>query len=342
VTEPSYLQPVLAGMDLHAGLPLLAGGQRAIRGFVEWRRIGSGVERRTLTLEDAEKTDPGRFARLTRSAVMPMGLDPGAPHLMGIVNVTPDSFSDGGKFASAHAAISHGERLVRDGAVLLDVGGESTRPGATPVPPKEEQRRIVPVIQALSEAGHAVSVDTRHAETMDAALKAGAVMVNDVSALSHDPDAMAVAAAHECPIVLMHAQGNPQTMQTAPRYDHALLDIYDALEQRIADCEQAGITRDRLIVDPGIGFGKLLEHNLQLLAGLSLFHGLGCPILLGFSRKSVVGKIHKDAPVDRRLAGSLAGLSAGLDAGVQLFRVHDVFESAQFLHVAGAIAGALR
>ena len=337
-----YLQPLLAGMEPHAGLALLAGGSRAITGFVEWRREGARLERRTLSYDAAHALHAERVERFSQPPVMPFGLDPATPHLMGIVNVTPDSFSDGGRFASAHAAIAHGRQLLREGAVVLDVGGESTRPGATPVPPDEEQGRILPVIEALAAHGGTVSVDTRHAATMAAALKAGAAMINDVSALSHDPDALAVAADADCPIVLMHAQGNPQTMQIRPSYDHALLDIYDALEARIKVCEAAGIDRLRLITDPGIGFGKTLEHNLQLLAGLSLFHGLGCPILLGFSRKSVVGKLHAEAPVDRRLAGSLAGMTAGLDAGVQFFRVHDVFESAQFVHVAGAIHSALR
>ncbi len=342
MSPKTYLQPLLAGMEPHAGLALLAGGPRAITGFVEWRRAGARLERRTLSYDAARALYADRVERFSQTPVMPFGFDPATPHLMGIVNVTPDSFSDGGRFASPHAAIAHGDQLVREGAVLLDVGGESTRPGATPVPPDEEQRRILPVIEALVSKGHTVSVDTRHAATMEAALTAGAAMINDVSALSHDPDALAVAANADCPIVLMHAQGNPQTMQTAPAYDHALLDIYEALEARINVCEAAGIDRARLITDPGIGFGKTLEHNLQLLAGLSLFHGLGCPILLGFSRKSVVGKLHAEAPVERRLAGSLAGMAAGLDAGVQFFRVHDVFESAQFLHVAGAIHSALR
>lgn len=343
MNDQIYLEPVLAGADPRTGLPLLAGGARAITGVTEWRRAVDGaVTRRWLDCGDAKALHAECFAALSRPATLPFGLSPDAPHLMGIVNVTPDSFSDGGRFASTDAAIAQGRRLINEGAAILDIGGESTRPGATPVPPDEEQRRIVPVIEALAAEGTCVSVDTRHAATMEAALTAGAGLINDVSALSHDPDALAVAAQADCPIVLMHAQGDPQTMQDAPRYDHALLDIYDALNARIAVCERHGIDPNRLVIDPGLGFGKTVQHNLELLAGLSLFHGLGCPILLGFSRKSTIGKLHQGAPADRRLGGSLAGLGAGLAAGVQIFRVHDVYESAQYLKVAGAIDAALR
>ena len=253
------------------------------------------------------------------------------PQLMAILNVTPDSFSDGG--AHLGDPVGDGVALAAAGAAIVDVGGESTRPGAATVFEGDEIARVRPAIEGLARAGVAVSIDTRNAGTMEAALAAGAALVNDVSALGWDPRAAEVVAAAGCPVVLMHHLGTPQTMQRDPRYADVLLDVYDWLEARIAWAEAAGIARDRIVVDPGIGFGKTVAHNLALLNGLSLFHGLGLPVLLGASRKRFIGALDGEAPADRRLAGSLATLLQGAAQGVQLFRVHDVAESRQALRL---------
>jgi dihydropteroate synthase len=256
---------------------------------------------------------------------------------MGIVNVTPNSFSDGGRYLDSGAAIAHALQLESEGADILDIGGESTRPGAQQVDTEEECRRVLPVIAAIaSRARIPVSIDTRKAGVMLRAADAGARIINDVSALTHDPGSLAAAAKTGLPVILMHAQGDPRTMQDDPRYDDVVLDVYDWLEARIAVCEQAGIPRERLIVDPGIGFGKTLAHNLSLLAGLSTFHGLGCPVLLGASRKTFIGKL-LGVPPGERLPGSLAAALIGADQGVQIVRVHDVAATRQALAVwAGA------
>jgi dihydropteroate synthase len=264
----------------------------------------------------------------------PSFLDPpDGPILMGILNVTPDSFSDGGRFLDVDAAVAHAQRMIADGAGIVDVGGESTRPGAEPVSVAEELERVVPVIAALRECGVPVSVDTRHAAVMRAALEAGASMVNDISALTADPDSLAVAAGSGAPVVLMHAQGDPRTMQDAPRYLDVVAEVYAYLEHRIQVCVRAGIAFERLIVDPGIGFGKTLEHNLTLLRNLETFHRLGCPILVGVSRKSFLGRLSGGAPADGRLPGSLAAALAAIRQGVHILRVHDVAETRQALAV---------
>jgi dihydropteroate synthase len=256
------------------------------------------------------------------------------PQLMGIVNVTPDSFSDGGAFSSAQAAVEHALRLEAEGADILDIGGESTRPGAHPVPLKEELSRVIPVIEGLTGRTKArISIDTRKAEVMRRALAAGAQIINDVAALTYEPECLQVAAASNAPVVLMHAQGDPRTMQAAPRYDDCLLDVCDWLAARIAACEAAGIARERLIIDPGIGFGKTLTHNLELLAGLTLLHGLGVPVLLGASRKSFIGALSGIGDARQRVPGSIAAALQGAAHGVQILRVHDVAETRQALSV---------
>ncbi|MGE0665216.1 MAG: dihydropteroate synthase [Sphingomonadales bacterium] len=259
------------------------------------------------------------------------------PVLMGILNVTPDSFSDGGRFLDLDAAVSHARRMIADGAGIIDVGGESTRPGADPVDPAEELERVVPVIEALQGCGVPVSVDTRRSAVMRAALDAGAGMINDVSALTADPDSLAVAAASGAAVVLMHAQGDPRTMQDAPRYVDVVAEVYTYLERRIEACARAGILIERLIADPGIGFGKTLEHNLALLRNLDRFHGLGCRLLVGASRKSFLGRLSGGAPADARLPGSLAAALAALRQGVHILRVHDVAETRQAIEVWRAI-----
>jgi dihydropteroate synthase len=256
------------------------------------------------------------------------------PQVAAILNVTPDSFSDGGRHEDAAAAAQAGHAMAAAGAAIVDVGGESTRPGARPVWEGDEVKRVLPVVEQLARAGTAVSVDTRKASVMEAALGAGAAMVNDVSALTFDERAAGVVAAAGCPVVLMHHQGSPETMQKEPRYDRpVLLEVYDWLEARIETAVAAGIERGRIIVDPGIGFGKTVAHNLQLLNGLALFHGLGCPVMLGASRKRMIGALAGEAPADQRLPGSLALALKGAEQGVQLLRVHDVAETVQALKV---------
>jgi len=267
------------------------------------------------------------------------GLAADACHVMGIVNVTPDSFSDGGQAFDPGDARSRGLAMVEAGATALDIGGESTRPGSDPVPADEEMARVVPAIEALAGAGVPLSIDSRKASVMTAALDAGAAMVNDVSALTHDPGSMALVAERGVPVVLMHALSDAKTMQDDPAYDHASLDIFDYLESRIEACLAAGIARGRIVVDPGIGFGKTLAHNLILLRDLSLFRALGCPILLGASRKSFIGRLSGEGAAGRRMPGSVAVALAGAGAGAHILRVHDVPESVQAVAVWTAIQG---
>ncbi len=261
------------------------------------------------------------------------GVPVDSPRLMGIVNVTPDSFSDGGDFADADAAVAQARRLAEEGADFVDVGGESTRPGSDPVSPGEERARVLPVIEALADQPAPISIDTRKAAIMTEAAAAGAKVINDVSALTHDPDALGAAAAAGLPVVLMHALGDPKTMQDDPRYDDVLLEVYDFLAARIAVAEAAGIPRGRIAVDPGIGFGKTLEHNLALLKGLSLFHGLGVPVLVGASRKRFIGTLDGQPEAKQRLPGSIAAALIAASQGVQIIRVHDVRETRQALRV---------
>ncbi|MBM3518344.1 MAG: dihydropteroate synthase, partial [Alphaproteobacteria bacterium] len=276
--------------------------------------------------------------RAPRVAAAGVALD--RPRLMGIVNLTPDSFFDGGRYAEPRAAIAHARALIAAGADFIDLGGESTRPGALPVAEADERARLAPVIEALRDAGTVLSVDTRKAAIMAAALAAGAHVINDTSALTHDPASLALAARAGVGVVLMHSLGDPRTMQDDPRYDDVLLDVFDYLEARIAVCTAAGLPRERLIVDPGIGFGKTFAHNLALLRGLALFHGLGCPILLGASRKSFLGRLDRGAPAAERTPGSLAAALWAASQGVQILRVHDVAETRQALSVWTAIAAA--
>lgn len=257
--------------------------------------------------------------------------DPADPILMGIVNVTPDSFSGDGKL-QAEAAIAHGLKLHREGAAILDIGGESTRPGAASVTIDEEIRRVVPVVEGLRNCGAAISVDTRHAAVMKAALKAGATMINDVSALEGE-GSLAVAAKSNALICLMHKKGEPQTMQTNPQYEDVLKDVYDYLAGRIKACTNIGVSKDRLLIDVGVGFGKTLEHNLTLLKNIDHFASLGVPILLGVSRKRFIEALSPGAGADQRVPGSIAAVLAAYAKGVRIFRVHDVAETAQALTV---------
>jgi dihydropteroate synthase len=261
------------------------------------------------------------------------------PLIMGVVNVTPDSFSDGGKFDTTNKAIAQGLKLIDEGADILDIGGESTRPNSKTVTIDEELRRVIPVIEGLRNKGALISIDTRNAVTMREALKAGAGLVNDVTALTFDKDALSVVANSDCRVCLMHMQGSPQTMQLNPTYHDVVKDIYDYLEDRIRVCVQAGIAKERLMIDVGIGFGKTLDHNIALFKNLSRFHDLDVDVLLGSSRKSFIEKIcERPIPAHDRLAGSLAGIASAIDAKVQIVRVHDVAETRQFIEVYTALS----
>jgi dihydropteroate synthase len=256
------------------------------------------------------------------------------PQVMGILNMTPDSFSDGGKLiGDPEKAADSGFAMQLAGAAIIDVGGESTRPGAEAVWEGDEIARTVPVIERLARSGIIVSIDTRKAAVMEAALAAGARLVNDVSALTFDPHSAGVVAASGAPVVLMHHQGSPESMQDDPRYGDVLVEVYEWLEDRIAAAEAAGIARDRILVDPGFGFGKSVAHNLELMNGLALLHGLGCPIMLGASRKRTIGALSNEAPADQRLAGSIALALKAVEQGAQLLRVHDVAETVQAIRV---------
>ncbi len=254
--------------------------------------------------------------------------------IMGIVNVTPDSFSDGGRFDSTQAAIDHAVRLAEEGADILDIGGESTRPGSDAVALEEELRRVIPVIEGVrAKTDKKISVDTRKAEVMRQAAAAGADILNDVSALTHDRKALEAAADTGLPVILMHAQGDPKTMNENPQYEDVVLDVFDFLEDRIEACEAAGLTREKIAVDPGIGFGKHLHHNVAVLAAMSLYHGLGVPVLLGASRKKLIGQISNVESPKERMPGSLAAALSSVAQGVQIVRVHDVAATRQAVDV---------
>ena len=336
-----YLRPLglLSGTAareaIAAGLALpLAGGPLAYALVEVIERHGPEDVRREILKSPHPPTADAAGPSLSRFAGE--GLN-----VMGIVNATPDSFSDGGEHFDPAAAIAHAGAMIRAGAGIVDIGGESTRPGSEPVPVEEEIRRVLPVIagiRAMADAvGVTISVDTRNAATMQAALDAGASMINDVSGLTHDPDAAAVAAKTTGPVVLMHMQGEPRTMQLAPAYDDVALDVYDALEARIDAAEAAGIDRSRIVADPGIGFGKTVEHNLALLSQFSLFRGLGVPLLVGVSRKGFLARLSAGEPAGQRLGGSLAAGLAAIGQGAQIVRVHDAPETLQALRVFAAI-----
>lgn len=279
------------------------------------------------------------IATLTQARRDIAGLTMDKPRIMGILNVTPDSFSDGGMFDAPEAALARAREMVTAGADILDIGGESTRPGAVTVGNDAEIARTAPVIAAIrAGSGVPISIDTRKADVAEAALVAGANLINDVAAMTFDPAMADIAMKTGSPICLMHAQGDPATMQNNPTYYDVLLDVYDFLVARIAVAEAAGIARDMIVVDPGIGFGKTLEHNLTLLRGLPLFHGLGCPILLGASRKKFIGALGNAPEAQDRMAGSVAVGLHGVAAGVQFLRVHDTFETRQAVSLQMAMA----
>jgi dihydropteroate synthase len=256
------------------------------------------------------------------------------PQVMGILNLTPDSFSDGGKLGDdPAAATAAGVALSVAGAAILDIGGESTRPGAPAVWEGDEIQRIMPAIERLAHTGAAISVDTRKAAVMEAALAAGASMINDVSALLYDDRSLSVAVASAGPVALMHAPSQSSDPHKGGDYDDVLFDVYDWLEARVTAVEAAGVDRSRIVIDPGIGFGKSLSDNLTLINNLSLFHGIGCPILFGASRKRMIGALSNDARVEARLGGSLCLAMKAVEQGVQIVRVHDVAQTVQAIHI---------
>jgi dihydropteroate synthase len=260
------------------------------------------------------------------------------PVIMGVVNVTPDSFSDGGLFLDADEAVEHGQRLAREGAAILDVGGESTRPGADPVSENEELQRVLPVVQRLAAGGEdvRVSIDTTKAAVASAALDAGATIVNDVSAFRFDPGMAGVVAESGADCCLMHMLGEPRTMQQDPRYDDVVSDVKSFLEERLAFATSEGVAEERVWLDPGIGFGKTVEHNLELLRRLDEIVAIGRPVVIGTSRKSFLGKLAGGRDQGERLPGTIATNVLALERGATVFRVHDVAQNADALAVAAA------
>lgn len=322
------------GRDLDRALPLAGSAH------VWFDGIGIVEDGRTVDTIAAPAADAALRARLggLRPALCGLTLD--RPRIMGILNVTPDSFSDGGRHAGVTAALARAREMAEE-SDILDIGGESTRPGALPVPAEEEIARVAPAIRAIRDAGLTIpiSIDTRKAAVASAALDAGADMVNDVSAMTFDPAMAGLVAERGVPVCLMHAQGDPQTMQDDPRYDDVVWDVAAWLEAAVARAEAAGIRRDRIVIDPGIGFGKTLQHNVSILRDLTLYHDLGLPVLLGASRKRFVGTIGGAAAAPDRMPGSVAVALHGAAMGVQILRVHDTRETRQALNLHLALSG---
>jgi len=353
MTERVYLRPIALAQSPQSE----HGAARRLGGGLVWasrfalirRREGEVVARTTLGVDDvapaiaalpdglaqeaqAQWTDLARSHAPLQCGARTLRLD--QPLVMGILNVTPDSFSDGGKFLDKpDAALEHAHAMLEAGAALIDVGGESTRPGAPAVWEGDEQNRVVPVITALAAAGAAVSIDSRRASVIGAALEAGAHIVNDVSAMRHDPRTAELVAAAGVPVVLMHAPGDAKDLHADGAYRDVVLDVFDALRERRDAALAAGIARERILLDPGIGFGKTLAQNLALINALPLFHALGQPILFGASRKRLIGALAGEVPAHRRMAGSLMLAVQAFEAGAQVVRVHDVPETVQALQV---------
>ncbi len=303
---------------------------------MELRDLDEWIE--ALSSEQANRVN-GIVSRLQKPHEGWAGLLLKTPALMGIVNVTPDSFSDGGLALAAEDALARIDALARDGAAIVDIGAESTRPGSRAVDEAEELRRLRPLFDRIDASRTILSIDTRKATIMRAAIDAGFRIMNDVSALTDDPRALETVAASDAHVVLMHKQGEPETMNDAPAYAHPLLDVYDFLEARIEACEAAAIPRSRIAVDPGIGFGKGSIENRTLLLGLALFHGLGCPVLIGVSRKSFSRAMEEAYAPKDRLPGTLAALVLAAERGAHILRVHDVAAVRQAMEAWAAIVG---
>lgn len=324
--DGAYYRPLIqTGPVRPSGAVRLVGGWGW---FTHLELLARGRMPQVIALTDAPSHVVDRLCA-PRMAIGGLTLD--RPRVMGILNATPDSFSDGGKHAAVTDALAAGIAMRDAGVDLIDVGGESTRPGAKTVPVNDEVRRVVPVIEGLREAGvdTMISVDTRKTPVAEMAIEAGAGLINDVSGFTFDPGLAPLAATSSLPVCVMHAQGDPETMLENPSYEDVLLDVYDFLQGQIAILGDQGIPAERIIADPGIGFGKTLEHNLSLLARLSLFHSLGVSLLLGASRKRFIGTIGAAPQADARLPGSLGVALAALSHGVQILRVHDVPQTIQ-------------
>lgn len=325
------------GLNWFAGYELtaLAAGKRVFEDIIAVERFEEALA--ALPAEQAGALEAIRARIESARAPLQLGervLRFDQPQVAAILNVTPDSFSDGGAFHDDPAgAAAAGVAMAAEGAALIDLGGESTRPGSETVWEGDEIKRVVPVIERLAASGTAISIDTRKAAVMEAALAAGAHLVNDVAALLYDDRALEVVAKAGCPVVLMHSPDPKNGGHGEHRYGDVLFDVYDWLEARIDAAVAGGIARDRIILDPGIGFGKSLQENLQLVNGLALLHGLGCPIMLGVSRKRMIGALSVEAPADRRLAGSVMLAVRGAELGAQILRVHDVAETVQAIRV---------
>jgi dihydropteroate synthase len=337
---PTWIRPIIGAGDYGT---LLAGGWTRTQQFDVVTRTADGQFCITCMSEDSiieQAYDRNKAATVFENLYNPRanfaGLKMSKPHAMGVINVTPDSFSDGGAYLAPATAISSAMAMSQAGASIIDIGGESTRPGAEAITVNQELARVLPPITGMSRQNLLISIDSRHPEVMTRACAAGAAVINDVEALRRD-GALDAAAASGVPVIIMHMQGQPENMQEEPHYDFAPVDIYQFLEERIAAATNAGIAKSDIAVDPGFGFGKTVAHNLQLLNWLSIFHGLGVPILFGASRKSTIAKLSKGEPADKRLAGSLALATAAYRQGAQIFRVHDVAETVQALAVEQAM-----
>jgi dihydropteroate synthase len=339
-----YLRPVgllygaTANEAAASGLALpLAGGPIAFAAAELIEGAPGNSNTRLVTarsLAESHDADLSKVLGRVTDARLPFaGLSLDRPLIMGIVNVTPDSFSDGGLYDTKEEAILHAAELADAGAAIIDIGGESTRPGSDAVEEEEELARVVPVLEGLSGLKAVISVDTRKAEVARAAAKAGAAILNDVSAFTYDPQSVAVAAETRLSVILMHAQGEPKTMHLNPVYTDVMLEVFDYLEQRIEAAEAAGISHAKIAADPGVGFGKTMAHTLRLLAKLSLFHALGVPLLVGASRKRFIAGISGGDQPKSREPGSLAVAISAASQGIQILRVHDVAGSRQGLAV---------
>lgn len=320
-----YYRPILqTGTARPNDAVVLAGGWCWFT-HVEVMTRDSGIE-----IAHVGDIPAAKLTAFTRSHSAMSGLQFDQPSLMGILNVTPDSFSDGGRFLDPDSALVQARLMATDGADILDIGGESTRPGAAFVSVDEEVSRTAGVIKAITDGLDVpVSIDTRKAAVAQSAIAAGAAIVNDVSAMSYDPQMAETMHKNDVPVILMHAQGSPDTMQNAPSYNQVTFDVYDYLAERVDAAIKVGISSDKIIVDPGIGFGKTLEHNVELLRNIAVFHGLGCPILLGASRKKFIGTLSNEPEADKRGYGTAALTLAAIAQGVQIHRVHDIREIQQ-------------
>ncbi len=355
MASKTYIRPIhfVDSPQLFDGEPLrLAGGMLWFNAVEIITKDGNDISRSTMSVQDWEAAcdkmnEDRRHAdeRIRQNLISPRaGLKMGErvirfdqPQVMGILNATPDSFSDGGKHVDVESAVAAGFDMSAAGAAIIDVGGESTRPGAHVVWEGDETQRIEPIIRQLAAGGAAVSIDTRKAAVMEAATAAGAHMINDISALIYDDRSVEVARMTGCPVVLMHAPGQGSDPHKGKGYQHALLDIYDWLEARVEAVVAQGIAREQILIDPGLGFGygdaKTLGDDLMLINNLSLFHGIGCPIVFGASRKRMIGALSNEAPAKARLGGSIYLAMKAIEQGAQIIRVHDVPETVQAIHV---------